>query len=103
ARVLALASPEERPRLLRKAAWAATLLGRYAEARAQLDEAVRGLRATGDNVELGAALSYLGYVANVTGDAATARAAVAESVAVVEREPPDATVALVYARRAGEL
>ena len=102
-RALALATPDERPRVLVRHAKACGELGRTREVLSDLDEAIPLLRAAGDNITLGVALSELSWALAFGIDSPGGEAAQKEAEAVLQREPPGAELALVLARGAGTL
>jgi class 3 adenylate cyclase/tetratricopeptide (TPR) repeat protein len=102
-RALALASPEERPAVLIDHARALSTLGRTAEGRAEVEEAISLLEGAGDNILLGRALEQLGWVLAFTADAAASAEAQAAAIATLEREPPGPDLAHAYASEAGML
>jgi class 3 adenylate cyclase/tetratricopeptide (TPR) repeat protein len=102
-RALALANAEERPRVLVRHATACGEVGRTREVIADVNEAIPLLRAAGDNITLGLALSELSFALAFSADPAGSDAAHREAESVLEREPPGPEMALVLARGAGSL
>jgi class 3 adenylate cyclase/tetratricopeptide (TPR) repeat protein len=97
-RALELLPPEDpqRAKLLAKAAEAAALAGRYAEAEARYAEAITDLKAQGNHRAAGEALVKLGAIVRDRGDAARARSLLTEAVKLLERGPPSPELVLAY-------
>jgi class 3 adenylate cyclase/tetratricopeptide (TPR) repeat protein len=102
-RALELASPEERPAVLVQHARAVGAGGRTADARADLEEAIPLIEASGNNILLGRALHELSWLIVFTADAAASAAAQEASIATLEREPPGPDLADAYMGSAGKL
>ena len=102
-RALALASAEERPQVLARHATACAEIGRTRDVLTDLDEAIPQLRAAGENITLGVALSELAWALEFSADPAESEAAQMEAESVLRREPPGPELALVLARGAGSL
>jgi class 3 adenylate cyclase/tetratricopeptide (TPR) repeat protein len=101
ARALALApeSHAERAELLERWAFAAHLLGRVAEARAALEEALRLHRDAGTTVAAARTMTSLSKMLRMAGDPGS-RALVAEAVALLEAEDPGTELVNSYAELA---
>jgi class 3 adenylate cyclase/tetratricopeptide (TPR) repeat protein len=102
-RALALASDEERPRVLVKAATANEIVGQVQEADALCREVIPILRERGDNLLLGEALGVQAESLELSGDAASARAVLDEAIDVLDREPPGQTLAAALTLRLADL
>ena len=91
----------ERPQVLEKAADAAALLGRYAEAEAEYGEAIAGFRREGgDDLRAGEALAKLAQLVRDRGATARAKALLAEAVQHLERVAPGPELVRAYTETA---
>jgi class 3 adenylate cyclase/tetratricopeptide (TPR) repeat protein len=90
----------QRPKILARAAEAAALAGRYAEAEAGYIEAISDFRATGKRLRAGEALVKLGAIVRDRGEQERARSLLAEAVELLEQEPPRAELVLAYTHTA---
>ena len=102
-RALALASDEERPRVLVRAAWAYSMVGRDNEALELCREAIPALRASGETGPLGEVLTQEALIVMMAGDSVSGEALLGEAIAVLESEPPGEGLAAALARRCGFL
>jgi predicted ATPase/class 3 adenylate cyclase len=102
-RALALTPPEsgERSSVVEQAASAAWEVGRREEAIALFEEALASHRARGDVQGTGRMLSNLSNLAWLRGRREEADRILAESIEVLEREPPGPELAVAYMRVAG--
>jgi DNA-binding SARP family transcriptional activator/class 3 adenylate cyclase len=88
----------QRATVLRKAAEAARLAGRFSEAQARHEEAITELRAEGTAVRLGGAILSLSLVHGYRGETRRARALLDEAVELLEHEPHGPELARAYAQ-----
>jgi tetratricopeptide (TPR) repeat protein len=102
-RALALTPPEsgDRSSVVEQAASAAWEVGRREEAIALFEEALASHRARGDVQGTGRMLSNLSNLAWLRGHRDEADRILAESIEVLEREPPGPELAVAYMRVAG--
>jgi tetratricopeptide (TPR) repeat protein len=94
-------SDPEHPRLLVRLADAETTLGRFADAKRHFDEAIEGLRASGDMLGLGEAMAFKLRALNKLGDLRDVDRLMLEAVEILEREPPGPELVRAYSRAAG--
>jgi class 3 adenylate cyclase/tetratricopeptide (TPR) repeat protein len=99
---LLLPGQPERAKVLTKAAEAAWLTGRYAEAEQTYEEAIAELRAEENPLGVGEAMVSLSMVHAFRGETERARALLTEVVELLEREPPGPELASAYAQMARE-
>jgi DNA-binding SARP family transcriptional activator/class 3 adenylate cyclase len=95
-------SHPERAAVLRKAAEAAWLAGRFSEAEARHEEAIGELRAQGNTLGLGGAILSLSLVYGYRGETRRARKLLGEAVELLERERRGPELARAYAQTARE-
>ena len=103
-RALELLPPRqpERAAVLTKAAEAAWIGGRFAEAEEGYEEAIAELRDQGNPLGVGAAMVSLSLVHGFRGETRRGRALLAEVVELLEHEPPGRELASAYAQTARE-
>jgi class 3 adenylate cyclase/tetratricopeptide (TPR) repeat protein len=94
------ADDAERPGVVARAAEAAALAGRQAEAEAGFAEAIERLMARGDAAAAGEALVQLAVIVRDRGDTVRARSLLAEAVEVLERGPVGPELFLAYTHTA---
>lgn len=92
----------DRATVLTKAAEAAWLTGRYAEAEQTYEEAIAELRAEGNPLGVGDAMVSLSMVHAFRGETERARMLLVEVVELLERKPPGPELASAYAQMARE-
>jgi class 3 adenylate cyclase/tetratricopeptide (TPR) repeat protein len=90
----------ERARVLAKAAEAAALAGRYAEAEAGYAEAITDFRAQANPLAAGSALVKLGVIVRDKGETMWARSLLAEAVELLEQAPPGPELVVAYTQTA---
>jgi class 3 adenylate cyclase/tetratricopeptide (TPR) repeat protein len=104
-RALQLLPPDElgRGRLLAKIAERTDQLGRPSEAEAEYEEAIAVLRAEGDIVGAGEALTHFCYALWGAGQTARSRAAIDEAIEFLRQAPPGRELARATMQKAGNV